>query len=146
MLARSRPARAASPAEDRSISVKLKPAYIVGGAIILAALAFGATSFQNSLTPYVTVAEAKNARGTVQVSGLLADQGSYDQAGDFVFTMKDDKANTLKVIYKHPRPANFDQATGVVAIGRYENGVLQAESLLVKCPSKYEEQYGGTSK
>jgi cytochrome c-type biogenesis protein CcmE len=109
-------------------------------------LAFGATSFQSSLTPYVTVAEAKNATGTVQVSGLLADQGTYDQSGNFVFTMKDDKANTLKVIYKHPRPANFEQATGVVAIGRFEAGVLQAETLLVKCPSKYEEQYGGTSK
>jgi cytochrome c-type biogenesis protein CcmE len=59
--------------------------------------------------------------------------------------MKDDKENTLKVLYKHPKPANFDQATGVVAIGRYENGALLAESLLVKCPSKYEEQYGGTS-
>jgi cytochrome c-type biogenesis protein CcmE len=126
--------------------VKLKPAHIVGIAVILGALAFGATSFQSSLTPYVTVAEAKNATGTVQVSGLLADQGTYDQSGSFVFTMKDDKANTLKVIYKHPRPANFEQATGVVAIGRFEAGVLQAETLLVKCPSKYEEQYGGTSK
>jgi cytochrome c-type biogenesis protein CcmE len=126
--------------------VKLKPAYIIGLAVVLAALAFGASSFQSSLTPYVTVAEAKNARGTIQVSGLLADQGSYDQAGNFVFTMKDDKSNTLKVVYKHPRPANFEQATGVVAIGRYEGGTLQAESLLVKCPSKYEEQYGGTSK
>ncbi len=126
--------------------MKLKPAYLIGLAVILAALAFGATSFSNSLTPYVTVAEAKTTRGTVQVSGLLADQGTYDQAGNFVFTMKDDKANTLKVVYKHPRPANFEQATGVVAIGRYEGDVLQAESLLVKCPSKYEEQYGGTSK
>lgn len=119
--------------------------------MVLAALLFGASSFQSSLTPYVTVAEAKNARGTVQVSGLLADFGTYDQAGNFTFTMKDDQNNTLKVLYKHPRPSNFEQATGVVAIGRYEGGVLQAESLLVKCPSKYEEQYssgtsGGTSK
>jgi cytochrome c-type biogenesis protein CcmE len=126
--------------------MKLKPGYIVGGAVILAALAFGATSFQTSLTPYVTVAEAKSAKGTVQVSGLLADQGSYDQAGNFVFTMKDDKANTLSVVYKHPRPANFETATGVVAIGRFEGGVFLADSLLVKCPSKYEEEYGGAAK
>lgn len=124
--------------------MKLKPSYIVGAAVMLAALLFGASAFQSSLTPYVTVAEAKASRGTVQVSGLLADFGAYDSSGAFVFTMKDDKANILKVVYKHPRPANFEQATGVVAIGRYEGGLFQAESLLVKCPSKYEEQYGST--
>src|SRR5512139_3019241 len=107
--------------------MRIKPAYIVGAAVVLAALLFGASAFQSSLTPYVSVAEAKNARGTVQVSGLLADFGTYDQAGNFTFTMKDDKNNTLKVLYKHPRPANFEQATGVVAIGRFEGGVLQAE-------------------
>jgi cytochrome c-type biogenesis protein CcmE len=123
----------------------MKPAYIVGAAVVLAAVLFGASAFQNSLTPYVSVAEAKSARGTVQVSGLLGDQGKYDQAGNFVFTLTDDKSNKLSVVYKHPKPANFDQATGVVAIGRYENGLFQAESLLVKCPSKYEEQYGGAT-
>ena len=126
--------------------MKIRPMYIIGGAVILAALAYGASAFQTSLTPYVAVAEAKNAKGTVQVSGLLGDLGTYDAAGNFVFTLKDDKNNTLMVVYKHPKPANFDQATGVVAIGRYQGGVLQAESLLVKCPSKYEEQYGGASK
>ena len=126
--------------------MKIRPMYIIGGAVILAALAYGASAFQTSLTPYVAVAEAKNAKGTVQVSGLLGDLGTYDAAGNFVFTLKDDKNSTLTVVYKHPKPANFDQATGVVAIGRYQGGVLQAESLLVKCPSKYEEQYGGASK
>lgn len=109
----------------------VKPVYIVGAAVVLAALLFGASSFQSSLTPSVTVAEAKSARGAVQVSGLLADYGTYDQAGNFTFTMKDDKNNILTVLYEHPRPANFEQATGVVAIGRYEGGMLQAESLLV---------------
>ena len=126
--------------------MKIKPVYIIGIAVILAALAFGASSFQSALTPYVSIAEAAKARGTVQVSGLLADAGAYDQSGNFIFTLKDDKNNTLKVIYAHPKPANFDQATGVVAIGHYEGGALRADSLLVKCPSKYEEQYGGTTK
>ncbi len=125
--------------------MRIRPAYMVGAAVVLAAVLFGASAFQSSLTPYVSVAEAKSARGTVQVSGLLADLGTYDKAGNFVFTLKDDKNNVLSVVYRHPKPANFDQATGVVAIGRYENGLFQAEGLLVKCPSKYEEEYGGAS-
>mgnify|MGYP001134406711 CR=1 FL=1 len=36
-------------------------------------------------------------------------------------------------------------ATVHVAIGKYVGGVLEAETLLVKCPSKYEEQYGSNS-
>jgi cytochrome c-type biogenesis protein CcmE len=45
------------------------------------------------------------------------------------------------------KPANFEDAVSIVAIGRYENGVFAAEKLLVKCPSKYqgeeiEKQYG----
>ncbi len=124
--------------------MKIKPIYLVGAAVIVGAAIFGVSSFQKALTPYVTVAEAKNAKGTVQVGGLLADHGKYDEAGNFTFTLKDDKNNLLRVLYRHPKPANFDQATGVVAIGRFDAGTLEAESLLVKCPSKYQEQYGGT--
>ena len=36
------------------------------------------------------------------------------------------------------KPGNFNEATQVVAIGRYRDGVLEAEKLLVKCPSKYQ--------
>ena len=93
----------------------------------------------------MTVAEAKNARGTVQVSGLLADLGAYDQAGNFAFTMKDDKNNTLKVVYKHPRPPISSRPRASWPSAATKAGVLQAESLLVKCPSKYEEQYGGSA-
>lgn len=116
--------------------------YLVGAAVVVAGLAFGANSFQSALTPYVSVAEVQRSQGMVQVSGLLADYGTYDKEGNFAFTMKDDQGNTLKVVYKHPRPANLEQATGVVAIGRYEAGAFQADTILVKCPSKYEEKYG----
>jgi cytochrome c-type biogenesis protein CcmE len=126
-------------------AMKIKPVHLVGVAIIAVAVVFGVSSFQKALTPYVTVAEAKNAKGTVQVGGLLADHGTYDQAGNFIFTLRDDKNNVLQVLYRHPKPANFDQASGVVAIGRFGAGMLQAESLLVKCPSKYEEEYGRTT-
>ena len=125
--------------------MKIKPVHIVGVAVIVAALMFGAGAFQSALTPYVPIAKAMTAKGLVQVSGLVeAGKSSYDANGNFTFVLTDDKGNRLPVLYKRVKPANFDQAIGVVAIGHYKNDRFEADQLLVKCPSKYEAQYGPT--
>jgi cytochrome c-type biogenesis protein CcmE len=125
--------------------MKIKPVHILGVAVIAAALLFGAGAFQSALTPYIPIAEAKSAKGLVQVSGLVQDgKSSYDSNGNFTFVLTDDKGNTLPVVYRKIKPANFDQAIGVVAIGHYKDNVFEADQLLVKCPSKYQAQYGPT--
>ena len=52
----------------------------------------------------------------------------------------------VQVVYAKPRPANFEQAISIVAIGRYDQskGVFVADDMLVKCPSKYQEQMDQT--
>ena len=122
---------------------------ILGGAVIALGLAGALVSFQKSLTPYVGFAEARLARRVVQV------EGSPDHAGArldpeekaFRFTMSEASGATLDVIFRGPKPGNFEQAESVVAIGRVESGVLMADQILVKCPSKYESTYpgGGTT-
>jgi len=125
--------------------MKIKASHIVGAAVIVAALAFGAGAFQSSLTPYVSIAEAMTTDALVQVSGLVEpDTATYDASGAFTFVLTDDKGNKLPVVYRRVKPANFDQAIGVVAVGRRKSGVFEASQLLVKCPSKYESQYGPT--
>jgi cytochrome c-type biogenesis protein CcmE len=44
----------------------------------------------------------------------------------------------MAVAYGGVRPANFKDAISIVAIGRYRDGRIEAEKLLVKCPSKYQ--------
>jgi cytochrome c-type biogenesis protein CcmE len=125
--------------------MKIKPVHILGVVVILAALIFGASAFQSSLTPYISIAEAKSAKGLVQVSGLVKDgKSTYDASGNFSFVLVDDKGNAMPIVYKHVKPANFDDAIGVVAVGRNKGDVFEADQLLVKCPSKYEAQYGPT--
>jgi cytochrome c-type biogenesis protein CcmE len=46
----------------------------------------------------------------------------------------------MPVIYRGVIPGNFDQATSIVAIGRYQGDHFEAEQLLVKCPSKYQAE------
>ena len=56
------------------------------------------------------------------------------------FVLRDSKNETMKVEYRGVIPGNFDQATSIVAIGRYHEGHFEADQLLVKCPSKYQAE------
>lgn len=128
----------------------MKRAYWAGAILILGFLGLGLTTFTKSMTPYVSFAEAKSSHRTVQVMGALQ-KGSakYDTAQKTLFfTLVDPKTqDVIPVSYTDVKPANFEDAISIVAIGRYENERFTAEKLLVKCPSKYqgeeiEKQYG----
>jgi cytochrome c-type biogenesis protein CcmE len=132
----------ALPQMDVQGGVWLKPVYIVGGIVVVAAVVLGGVAFANTLTPYVSIAEARAAARTVQVHGYLEETLGYDAEGHFRFAIVDDHGDVLTIVYEQPRPANFEQANGFVAIGRYDpqQDVFRASKLLVKCPSKYQEQ------
>lgn len=123
--------------------MKQKNLYIVGGALLVVFTAFAFTSFNEALTPYVSYAEARAADRPIQVAGELFQQkSSYDaEKESLLFTLKDPESDdTLAVRYHGPKPANFDEAISIVAIGNFDKGenMLVAEKLLVKCPSKYQ--------
>jgi cytochrome c-type biogenesis protein CcmE len=113
---------------------------IIGVAAIIGFVAFGAGAFKSNLTPYVSFQQARATKDAVQVAGkLIQGSDSFDQsASQLVFTLQDDHGDTMRVAYKGLKPGNFNEATQVVAIGRFRGGVLEAEKLLVKCPSKYQ--------
>jgi cytochrome c-type biogenesis protein CcmE len=117
--------------------------YAVSLALIVGLVWFGVTSFNKSLTPYRSFADARKDGGYVQVNGTLADRGAVvtDAAqGLLLFQLKDSRGEVMEVVYKGVKPANFEQATSVVALGAYEHGRFQADKLLVKCPSKYQAE------
>lgn len=114
--------------------------YWVAGVLALAFVALGVTAFQETLTPYLTFDEARKSKGVVQVMGGL-DKGSgrYDTGTqELRFALLDEKGHTMPVVYRGTKPANFQDAISIVAIGRYKQGRIEAEKLLVKCPSKYQ--------
>lgn len=77
----------------------------------------------------------------MQLAGFLGSLGEYDEQGRWTFMLQDENGKMVKVISDDPRPANFEQAISIVAIGRYDEieGAFVADDLLVKCPSKYQE-------
>jgi len=125
----------------------MKKSHIIGGAIIVLAMVMAMYSFKSTLTPYVTVREAKAGKRPVQVAGIpVKGTERYDMTtNNLVFTLREDGGDEMVVEYDGPRPGNFDDLTKVVAIGTYEpkKNVFTARELLVKCPTKYEGRVKG---
>jgi cytochrome c-type biogenesis protein CcmE len=116
---------------------------IVLALVLLAVgVAVGVTSFRKSVTPYITFSEARRTTGLVQVNGNIADKNYVLKPSEqyLSFNLRDQKGEVMPVVYHGVIPGNFDQATMVVAIGRFQQDHFQAEQLLVKCPSKYQAE------
>ncbi len=95
-----------------------------------------------NISPYVSVTELK-AGNMVNRNLQVFGQAVVDtiqlntQTGILTFDLTD--GNNTVTIRHRGMVNNLRNSTEVVAIGEYRDGVFQAEKLLVKCPSKYEE-------
>ena len=73
------------------------------------------------------------------MGGLDKQSDRYDNARqELAFDLVDPEGRRMPVVYQGVRPGNFKDAISIVAIGRYHEGRIEAEKLLVKCPSKYQ--------
>jgi len=120
---------------------------IVGLVVIAATLAFCATSFKSTLISYVPISEAKAAGdASVQIMAApVAGTTVFDSTLHALrFVMDDGKGGRIPVIYRGPKPEDFDTAAQrgykIVAQGSYDTRqqAFVADTLLVKCPSKYQ--------
>ena len=121
----------------------LRPVQWIMLGMIVLALGVGSYALrEGTMVSYATVAEAKAQDRNVQVFGYLYSKGTYDDQGRWQFDIQGDDGEVLTVVYPHTKPGNFEQAISVVAIGKYDSHANQfvADQLLVKCPSKYQEQ------
>ena len=131
---------------------------VVGLIIIVAALGFSAVAFKNNLVNAVPFAQAIKATDSdVQIMGApIAGTLNYDQTLHALrFALRDTSGRTMPIVYKGPKPEDLDtamsKAVAINATGTYDpkQRVFVAETLLVKCPSKYqgqettERRYGG---
>lgn len=113
---------------------------ILGAALLVLAIGLGVSSFNKTMTPYISFAEARKANGLVQVNGTLADKNYVLKPAEqyLRFNLRDSHGDVLPVEFRGTIPGNFDQAVSIVAIGQYRSDHFEASDLLVKCPSKYQ--------
>ncbi|HEY2955593.1 MAG TPA: cytochrome c maturation protein CcmE [Candidatus Eisenbacteria bacterium] len=115
---------------------------MIAAVLFVVAAVIGVSSFRKSVTPYISFHDARRAAGLVQVNGVLADKAYVLKRDEqfLEFKLRDSHEEVMPVVYRGVIPGNFDQATSIVAIGRYKSDHFEAEQLLVKCPSKYQAE------
>lgn len=125
----------------------MKPAHIIALAVIAISMVVTLIVFAGTTAHHVTVAEAmKNPGEQVQVPGdIVKDTVRFDTTagrGSLRFDVTDpkDPDSRMSIVYEQPKPENFDSAEKVEAVGQFKNGEFHATNLLVKCPSKYNDQ------
>ena len=125
-----------------------KKRFLIGGIIILMALGYlGYTSFAGAATYYYTVSEVL-AKGSsvyganVKVEGHVdLDSVQKESAGRLIkFTISDkESGESIPVVYRGVVPATFKPGADVVVEGVLgSDGTFQAQTIMTKCPSKYE--------
>lgn len=104
------------------------------------------TSFGDQVGGWETFEDAAASGRKAHVVGTWVRDApsTYDPARNvFTFTMADTAGTVRSVLYANPKPANFEDAERVVVQGRMTRAgaseVFEAEHILVKCPSKYND-------
>jgi cytochrome c-type biogenesis protein CcmE len=79
----------------------------------------------------------------IRVGGVLDKESvEYDPLGPILkFRLQsEDGAQKLPIVFYDVMPDNLMKSTEIVATGFLRDGTFYAESLLVKCPSRYEAE------
>lgn len=96
--------------------------------------AYQMAAVNNKSSVHVVGELKKDARG--QIIGL---EESPDHLA-FTFLLIDENKKEQKVYYNEPMPPDFTKSEKVVIIGKYKQDHFIASKILLKCPSKYQEQ------
>lgn len=113
--------------------------------IIVIAVAVGAIMVAiNDASTYVGFARAEAHPGTeYTVIGKLDKEAPmhYEaRANIFTFTAIDKKGVARKVIYRQPKPQDFERSEEITMKGHASDSAFIAREILMKCPSKYQNQ------
>jgi len=121
----------------------MKPGKIILLAFIAVFIMVLAINFSQSASVYTDFSSAKSNEKKVHIVGewVNRDASSYNATQDLFTFHLQDTTNTVELVhYYDPKPNNFEQAEKIVVVGGYENDRFIADKIVMKCPSKYEEE------
>lgn len=129
-------------------SANKKIKFIIGGAVIVLAIAYLiVTGLQSSASYFLTVDElyAKGAaieNRTVRVSGKVDATTINFNNRDLIlaFDVMSDTGQRMAVVFNGPKPDQMREGAEAILEGKYDGQTFSAQTLLLKCPSRYEEK------
>ncbi|MCD8539402.1 MAG: cytochrome c maturation protein CcmE [Leadbetterella sp.] len=131
----------------------MKRSHIIALGVIAIAVAMIISTLADAST-YLSFKEAKELaeKGntkTIHVAGVLPRNANGDAIGiryepsvnpnRFEFLMTDSLNTEYRVVLNEPKPQDMEKSESIVVIGRMnlEAGHFEADKILLKCPSKY---------
>ncbi len=130
----------------------MKKTHIIGILVIAAAI-FIVIVTAGDASSYVTFKEAKEMSENgnnkkIHVVGQLTKNEMGEIVGikpsedlvAFSFQMVDTNNEVHEVFYNEPMPPDFQKSEQVVVIGSFKENKFIADDILLKCPSKYQEE------
>lgn len=121
----------------------MKKSSIILMAIIAIAIAMILVIYTDSST-YSTFTEAKEKNTELYVVGVLNKEKEldYDPVKDanlFSFYMYDNDSTECKVVFNGAKPQDIERSEQIVLTGKMEGNQFHASKILMKCPSKYNQ-------
>ncbi len=129
----------------------MKKTHIIALLVIAVAVAI-IIATAGDASSYVTfdqayqMASTGNTKSIHVVGGLKKDAARHivgmEKSADnlsFSFVLVDDNNKEQKVYYNEPMPPDFTKSEKVVVIGHFDGDIFIAEKILLKCPSKYQD-------
>lgn len=115
-------------------------------AILVVAVAIGILiSASKDVTTYANFAQATQSEDKVKLVGQLVKERpvEYDPEKDpnfLAFYLKDDAGEVRRVELLAAKPQDFERSESIVLTGKMKGETFAASDMLLKCPSKYQDQ------
>ena len=130
----------------------MKKSHVIAILVIVAAIAIIVSTAGDAST-YVTFDQAYQMASIGNKNGIhVVGELKKDEMGEitglekspdnlsFSFILLDENKKEQKVFYNEPMPPDFTRSEKVVVIGSFQRERFVAKKILLKCPSKYQEQ------
>jgi cytochrome c-type biogenesis protein CcmE len=135
-----------TPARGAKTGNRLK--FLIGGGVIAIAIIYLIFTATQSTAAYFLTVDELYARGSevydrnVRVSGKVMEGAIDFNARDLVlrFQVAGQSGQTLPVVFNGPKPDQLRADAEAILEGRFDGRQFSAQTLLLKCPSKYEEK------
>lgn len=115
-------------------------------AILVVAVAIGILiSASKDVTTYANFAQATQSEDKVKLVGQLVKERpvEYDPEKDpnfLAFYLKDEVGEIRRVELLAAKPQDFERSESIVLTGKMKGETFAASDMLLKCPSKYQDQ------
>ena len=129
----------------RSTNKKIK--FIIGGVMIALAVVYLIYTGIQSTSAYFLTVDELYAKGETMENRTVRVAGDVDASTiDFnnrdlilTFAVTSDTGERMNVVFNGPKPDQMREGAEAILEGKYDGETFTAQSLLLKCPSRYEE-------